>query len=245
MREDVLRAYPAVDPDRVRVIYNGIDADEYSARSGHRRARAPRHRPRSAHASSSSGASRARRASSTAAGRRRAFDPDAQLVLLRRRAGHRRARRGGRAQVDVSRPSAAAWSGSSRCCPGPRSCRSSATRRSSSARRSTSRSGIVNLEAMACEAAVVATARAASPRSSSTARPDCSCRSILVTTARLRRATRRRSRAPSPCASTRWSPTRRSRRDGQGGTRSGSSSTSAGRRSRSRPSEVYRSLVSR
>jgi len=34
MREDVLRAYPAVDPDRVRVIYNGIDADEYSPDAG-------------------------------------------------------------------------------------------------------------------------------------------------------------------------------------------------------------------
>jgi len=29
MREDVLEAYPAVDPDRVHVIYNGIDTDEY------------------------------------------------------------------------------------------------------------------------------------------------------------------------------------------------------------------------
>ena len=38
-----------------------------------------------------------------------------------------------------------------------RSCRSSATRPSSCAPRSTSRSGIVNLEAMACETAVVAT----------------------------------------------------------------------------------------
>jgi alpha-maltose-1-phosphate synthase len=29
MREDVLRCYPHVDPDRVHVIHNGIDADEY------------------------------------------------------------------------------------------------------------------------------------------------------------------------------------------------------------------------
>jgi len=29
MREDVLAAYPAVDPDRVHVIYNGIDTEEY------------------------------------------------------------------------------------------------------------------------------------------------------------------------------------------------------------------------
>ncbi len=29
MRDDLLAAYPAIDPDRVSVIYNGIDADEY------------------------------------------------------------------------------------------------------------------------------------------------------------------------------------------------------------------------
>lgn len=29
MRADVLRAYPAVDPERVRVVHNGIDVDEY------------------------------------------------------------------------------------------------------------------------------------------------------------------------------------------------------------------------
>src|SRR4051794_17895090 len=30
MRADVLRAYPALDPDRVQVVYNGIDTDLYS-----------------------------------------------------------------------------------------------------------------------------------------------------------------------------------------------------------------------
>jgi starch synthase len=29
MRRDVLEAYPAIEPDRVEVVYNGIDADEY------------------------------------------------------------------------------------------------------------------------------------------------------------------------------------------------------------------------
>ncbi|MEA2293099.1 MAG: alpha-maltose-phosphate synthase [Solirubrobacteraceae bacterium] len=29
MRRDILACYPAIDPDRVRVIYNGIDANEY------------------------------------------------------------------------------------------------------------------------------------------------------------------------------------------------------------------------
>jgi alpha-maltose-1-phosphate synthase len=31
MRADILRAYPSVDPDRVHVIHNGIDPEEYSA----------------------------------------------------------------------------------------------------------------------------------------------------------------------------------------------------------------------
>jgi alpha-maltose-1-phosphate synthase len=30
MREDVLACYPAVDPERVRVVYNGIDSEEYT-----------------------------------------------------------------------------------------------------------------------------------------------------------------------------------------------------------------------
>ena len=34
MRDDVLRCYPAVDPGRVEVIHNGIDADEYRPELG-------------------------------------------------------------------------------------------------------------------------------------------------------------------------------------------------------------------
>jgi starch synthase len=34
MRADFLQAYPAVDPSRVQVIYNGIDAEQYSPDSG-------------------------------------------------------------------------------------------------------------------------------------------------------------------------------------------------------------------
>ncbi len=33
-REDILAAYPAVDPERVVVVYNGIDADEYTPDRG-------------------------------------------------------------------------------------------------------------------------------------------------------------------------------------------------------------------
>ncbi|MFG2109010.1 glycogen synthase [Micromonospora chersina] len=34
MRRDVLTAYPAVDPDRVRVVYNGIDTEQYAPDPG-------------------------------------------------------------------------------------------------------------------------------------------------------------------------------------------------------------------
>jgi starch synthase len=34
MRDDILRAYPDVDPGKVCVIYNGIDTDEYSPKEG-------------------------------------------------------------------------------------------------------------------------------------------------------------------------------------------------------------------
>src|ERR687894_1098970 len=33
-REDILAAYPAVDPERVTVVYNGIDAEEYKPDPG-------------------------------------------------------------------------------------------------------------------------------------------------------------------------------------------------------------------
>jgi starch synthase len=34
MREDVLACYPAIDPERVEVIYNGVDAEEYKPDPG-------------------------------------------------------------------------------------------------------------------------------------------------------------------------------------------------------------------
>src|SRR5918911_749792 len=34
MRRDILASYPAIAPDRVRVIYNGIDAEEYRPDAG-------------------------------------------------------------------------------------------------------------------------------------------------------------------------------------------------------------------
>ena len=34
MRRDVLKAYPSVDPDKVRVVYNGIDTEQYAPNRG-------------------------------------------------------------------------------------------------------------------------------------------------------------------------------------------------------------------
>ena len=34
MREDILRSYPSVDPDRVKVVHNGIDLDEWQRPTG-------------------------------------------------------------------------------------------------------------------------------------------------------------------------------------------------------------------
>ena len=69
MRRDVLAAYPAVDPDRVRVVHNGIDTGAVRAGPGHRRAGPARHRPGPARAWSSSAGSPGRRACRTCCGR--------------------------------------------------------------------------------------------------------------------------------------------------------------------------------
>ena len=151
-------AYPAIDPGRVSVIYNGIDTERVRARPGHRRPRAPRHRPRPRRPSSSSGASRARRASRTCCEAMRHVDPEAQLVLcagapdtpeigaeVARRVEELQAQRGNVLWLDEMLPKPEVIQILSHAtvfaCPSiyePL--------------------GIVNLEAMACETAVVATA---------------------------------------------------------------------------------------
>ena len=119
-KRDILGVYPAIDPDRVHVIYNGIDTDEYTPDPRHRRARAVRHR------------------SGQAVGRVRRADhaPEGRVVPARRRratstrarssccARARRTRRNSAPRSSRWWPSCArrarACSGSSRCCPSPR-----------------------------------------------------------------------------------------------------------------------------
>ena len=87
-----LRVYPAIDPERVHVIHNGIDTAQYSPDPRHRRARALRRRPGAAvggvrrpdHAAEGGRAPPARRA------RLRPRGPARPVRRLRRHAGDRR-----------------------------------------------------------------------------------------------------------------------------------------------------------
>ena len=233
-------------PTACSVIYNGIDAEEYAPDRGHRRARAPRRRPRAA-------VGRLRRADHAPEGRRRTcsrrrceFDPGGAARALRGRAGHAGDRRRGRARassalraergnviwIDEMLPEA-------RRDPAPQP-----------------RDGVrlpVDLRA----------ARDRQPRGDGVrdgrrgdARPAASSRSSTTATTGLlvpfepapgdaaSRATPRRSRRPSPSASTRSSPTRtRAAAMGRAGReRAVERVRLAGDRA-SRPSALYRSLV--
>ena len=67
---DVLAAYPALDPARVHVVHNGIDTDLYRPDRGDRRRRPDRRRPGPPVSCRSSGGSPARRACPTCCGPR-------------------------------------------------------------------------------------------------------------------------------------------------------------------------------
>ena len=153
---DVLACYPAIDPARVSVIYNGIDTEQYRPDPAtdvlERYGVDPSARP-----SSSSAASRARRASPTRSTRRCSSTPAAQFVLcagapdtpeiaaeIEAKVARVRAERGNIVWIDQMLPREDVIQLLSHAtvflCPSiyePL--------------------GIVNLEAMACETAVVAT----------------------------------------------------------------------------------------
>ena len=80
MRRDVLACYPAVDPERVHVIYNGIDTEEYAPDAGTDVLERYGVDPRGRRSSSSAG-SRGRRGSRTCCDAALEIDPAAQLVL--------------------------------------------------------------------------------------------------------------------------------------------------------------------
>ena len=78
---DILACYPAVEPERMSVIHNGIDAERVPARSGHATCWIATASTRRARRSSSSAASRARRASPTCSTQRCRSIQRAQFVL--------------------------------------------------------------------------------------------------------------------------------------------------------------------
>jgi starch synthase len=157
MRRDVLACYPAIDPERVRVIYNGIDTDEYRPDLGTdvlERHGVDPDRPAVVFV----GRITRQKGVPHLLEAARAFDPDAQLVLcagapdtpelaaeVERRVAELRSERDGIVWIAEMLPKRDVIQLLSHAtvfaCPSiyePL--------------------GIVNLEAMACEAAVVATA---------------------------------------------------------------------------------------
>ena len=89
-------AYPALDPDKVHVIYNGIDTEQYAPDPGTdvlERYGVDPSRPSVVFVGR---ITRQKGVAAPAARRRATLDPDVQLVLLRGRAGHPGAGRGGR-----------------------------------------------------------------------------------------------------------------------------------------------------
>ena len=120
MRSDVLAAYPAVPPDRIRVIRNGIDTREYAPdpatgvlqRYGVDPARPDGDLRRADHPAEG-------RPGAAAGGGQPAARGAARAV--RRPAGHPGAgRRGDRAGDEPADRTAPGSSGSPRCCPSPR-----------------------------------------------------------------------------------------------------------------------------
>ena len=206
MRQDVLRSYPSIDPERVKVVHNGIDSQLWQRHrdDGHR---APaRRRPRRP-------VGHLRRPDHPAEGpalpaaRAPQLPPDVQLVLCAgapdtpeimaeveapdgRAARHPRGRR-----VDPRDAAARARSSPLLCPP-----------RSSPAPRSTSRSASSTSRRWPASWPSWPPRPAASPRSSSTARPAGWCRSTRSRTAAASRSTptgsspTSRPRSPTPSA---------------------------------------------
>ena len=159
MRTDILESYPDLDPDKVHVVHNGIDTDEFAARLRHRRRRPD------LGVDPGPPVRRLRRPDHPAEGPappapgRRAARPGRPARAAGRGARHPGDRPGDRRRL--RRPAVrarTASSGSRRCCRGRRSARCSRTPTVFVCPSVYEPLGIVNLEAMACETAVVATA---------------------------------------------------------------------------------------
>ena len=165
MRDDVLAAYPAVRPDRVRVIHNGIDTAEYSPDPGTDVLDALRRRPGAALVVFVGRVTRQKGVPVLLAGRGR-LDPAAQLVLCAGQADTPEL------EAEVSEPgrscgpSGPGWSGS-RDAGQARGDPVAAHATVFACPSLYEPLGIVNLEAMACGTAVVGSAGRRHPRGGS------------------------------------------------------------------------------
>ena len=208
MRDDILRTYPAIDPGRVSVV---AQRHRHATSSGPTPARASssgsgstRRRRRS----SSSAASPARRGSPTCCTPRRCSTPPSSSCSARaprtRPSSRRRSSRAFESLRDAGHT--VLWI--EEMLPRPELIQVLSHATVFVCPSVYEPLGIVNLEAMACETPVVATARRRDPRGRRrTASPACSSRSSSATTARASRSTPPRSRATSPSGSRRCSPT--------------------------------------
>ena len=163
MRDDVLRSYPAVDPDRVEVVHNGIDTELWSPVADPDRVRSHGVDPDQP---SVVFVGRITRQKGLPLFLRSVaqLPPDVQVVLCAGAAGHPgdRGRGDGPGPAAAARPARASC-GSGTCSPGPTSSPCSAPPPSFACPSIYEPLGIVNLEAMACETAVVATATGGIP----------------------------------------------------------------------------------
>ena len=169
MRDDVIWAYPDIDPARSKVVHNGIDTDDWARVDKPDRVRelgVDPDRP------SVIFVGRITRQKGLPLFLRAAaqLPPDVQLVLCAGAPDTPEIEAEVLGLVDELRRSAPAWCGSARCCRGPTSSPCSPTRPSSPARRSTSRSASSTSRRWPARRRSSPPRPAASPRSSSTAR---------------------------------------------------------------------------
>ena len=174
MAADILAAYPDARPGARCTSSTTASTPSSTGPTRHRRAGAARRRPGPAVRRRSSAGSPGRRASPHLLRAGPRLRPGAQLVLLRRRARHPgdRAPRPTRAVAELQAAARRRRRGLARCCPRaevrPGAHR---TRPCSSARRSTSRSASSTWRRWPARPPSWPATSAASPRSSSTARP--------------------------------------------------------------------------
>ena len=182
MREDILRSYPSVDPDKVKVVHNGIDSQLWQREPDEdivRRHGVDPDRPSVifvGRMTRQKGLPYLLRAAAE-------LPPEVQLVLLAGAPDTPEIQAEVEQLIEGLRRHATASCGCRRCCPATRSSPCSAARPSSSARRSTSPSASSTSRRWPASCRSSPRRPAASPRWSSTARPGGSSPSTRCRTA--------------------------------------------------------------